>query len=56
MKTLKLNSAQFGSQLENKMREIESQKDAQLVEADRLRKEEAERIERDKNKKADHVR
>jgi len=56
MKTLKLtNSAEFSSQLENKLKELESQKDAQIVEADRLRKEEAEQIKRDKNKKTDHL-
>lgn len=56
MKTLKLtNCAEFSSQLENKLKELESQKDAQIVEADRLRKEEAEQIKRDKNKKTDHL-
>jgi len=55
MKTLKLDTNKFSSQLENKLKELESQKDAQIVEADRLRKEEAEQIKRDKNKKTDHL-
>jgi len=56
MKTLKLNSSKFGAQLESKLKEIEAEKSEQLQQADRQRKAEANLIEREKQRKVDHLR